>query len=165
MKIIDKKGRLFGAVSLIDILVIVVVIALAAGIYVRFFSIRTTAVAQESDKISYQLTIEAVRSFQVDGIKSGDKIFSMDGHDIGTIISVSAEEAMQWGPTHDGTAKKGPVQDYYDIMLEVEADGVVSEGKYYVSRTAVLGAGKQTEFSTKYSTFTATVTEIHEVQP
>lgn len=39
MKLIDNRGRLFGKISLIDLLVIFVVVAFAAGLFVRNFAL------------------------------------------------------------------------------------------------------------------------------
>jgi len=38
--IIDSKGKLFGKISIIDILILVVLIAGIAGVWVKFFQIR-----------------------------------------------------------------------------------------------------------------------------
>lgn len=161
MKIIDKRGRLFGLISIIDIVVIIVVAVLAAGIYIRFFSLQSTAVGQPTVPISYSIKIAAERSYKVDALKAGDTIFNETGNEaLGVIKSVTVTDAEQWGVTEDGTLKKGLIEGKYDIVLEIEADGVIADGRYYVSRTTELGTNRKAEFTTKYCTLTGVITSI-----
>lgn len=162
MKLLDKNGRLFGKISFIDIVVIIVVVLLAAGIYMRFFSLQTTAaVGQPSEPIGYTLKISAVRQYTVDAITVGDRIFDENGSEnLGTITAIEVKDAYQWGPTADGTAKYGAVEGKYDIFLTVDGDGVIADGRYYVGRVVQLGASQTDDFTTKYCTFTGKVLEI-----
>lgn len=160
-KIIDSRGRLFGFVSVIDIAVIIVVAILAVGIYIRFFSLEKTAVGQEPVPIHYKLLIEDVRDYTVTAIRVGDTLFNKTANEsIGTIKEISVSDAVVWSGTVDGTMKKGMIEGKYDITLSVEASGVVSEGRYYVSRTTEVGANQKDEYVTKYCSFTGTVVEI-----
>lgn len=160
-KIIDSRGRLFGFVSVIDIAVIIVVALLAAGIYIRFFSLEKTAVGLESVPIHYKLLIEDVRDYTVKAIQVGDTLFNKTANEpIGTIKEIKVADAEMWSGTVDGTMKKGKIEGKYDITLSIEASGVVSEGRYYVSRTAEVGANQKDEYVTKYCSFTGTVLEI-----
>ena len=162
MSVIDKNGRFFGKISFIDVIVIIVVILLAAGIYLRFFALDTTAsVGQPSSGIHYELKVSGVRSYTVDAIKVGDKIFSTDGSiEMGTISSVSASPAMRWGPTLDGKTAQGEVEGKYDVYLTVEAEGLVTGNRFYISRVAELESNFSQPCVTKYASFTGTVTEI-----
>ena len=45
MKIIDRNGRLFGAVSVIDVLVVAVVVVMAAALYFKSIQAHTGACA------------------------------------------------------------------------------------------------------------------------
>ncbi len=163
MKVIDKNGRFFGKISFIDIIVIIVVILLAAGIYLRFFALETTAsVGQPSSGISYELKVPGVRSFTVDAIKPGDKIFSTDGSiEMGTITGVRTEPATYWGFTLDGTAAKCQIEGKYDLFLTVDAEGLITNNRFYISRVAELESNFSQPFVTKYASSTGTVTEIN----
>ena len=47
MKIIDRNGRLFGAVSVIDVLVVAVVVVMAAALYFKSIQAHTGASVTE----------------------------------------------------------------------------------------------------------------------
>ena len=160
-KIIDRQGRLFGVISIIDILVIIVVALLATGIYIRYFSLSKTAIGQESAPITYKMIIDDVRDYTVNSLRVGDTLYNKTASEaIGTITDISVKEAAVWSGTVDGTQKKGIIEGKYDVTLTVEASGVVSEGRYYVSRTTELGANQKNEYVTKYCSITGTVIEI-----
>ena len=57
MKVMDHNGRLFGKISIIDVLVVLVVIALAGALYVKSSRPHTgTSVATQT--ITYQVLVE-----------------------------------------------------------------------------------------------------------
>ena len=58
--IIDKNGRLFGKISIVDIIVIVAAVLVFAGVYVRFSGNQGKAVVQ-NDTFYYTMEIENVR--------------------------------------------------------------------------------------------------------
>lgn len=84
MAILDEKGRLFGKVNLIDLLlVIVLVCGLAFGGYKilsRYF------ITVEYDDYKVVLKAEDVHPEMVDAIRIGDKLIERSGAVIGTVI-------------------------------------------------------------------------------
>ncbi|MBO5035328.1 MAG: DUF4330 domain-containing protein [Oscillospiraceae bacterium] len=158
MKLIDERGRLFGKVSLIDILVILFALVMALAVYLRFFANETTSIRSEGDTFSYTVKVEGVRHWTADGFHVGDKMWDSD-HDtyIGTITSVSSEPSTYETKLADGTYKVAPRDGRYDVYLTVEAEGLISNGRYYASRTYEVGANSGIYFYTKYCSVAATV--------
>ena len=61
MKLIDHNGRLFGKISVIDVLVLAVVVVLAAALY--FKSNQThTGTSVTNNEITYQVLASGVRN-------------------------------------------------------------------------------------------------------
>jgi len=162
VKIIDKNGRLFGKVSVIDVIVVIVVILLAAGVYLRYFALETTAsVGQPSEPIEFSLKVGGVRQYTVDVLAVGDEVFSGGNMEkLGTITDISVGPAMQWGSTVDGRTVHAEIEDKYDMIITIRGEGVISDGRFYVSRIQELGANQSASFFTKYSSFGGMVTEI-----
>lgn len=157
-KLIDEKGRLFGKVSLIDIFVLLFALVMAFAVYLRFFSNETTSLRADSDTFTYTVKVEGVRQWTVDGFHEGDKMWDSD-HDtyIGTITSVRSEPSTGEYTLVDGTSKIATRGDRYDVYLTVEAEGLISNGRYYASRTYEVGANSGIYFYTKYCSVAATV--------
>ena len=157
-KLVDEKGRLFGKVSLIDIFVILFALVLAVAVSLRFFTNETTSLRGENDTFTYTLRVNGVRSWTVDGFREGDELWDTD-HDtyLGTITKVESAPAVWEYDLMDGSFKEAPARDRYDVYLTVEADGLISNGRYYASRTFEMGANATLYFYTKYCSVAATI--------
>ncbi len=131
------------------------------AVYLRFFSNETTAVRGGGDTFTYTVKIDAVRQWTVDGFHEGDKLWDSDQDTyIGTIREVRVEPSTWEFTLVNGTTKVAPREDRYDVYLTVEAQGLISNGRYYASRTYELGANTAVYFYTKYCAVTATVWSI-----
>ena len=60
MKVIDNNGRLFGKISLIDVLAVLVVLALGAALYVKSNQPHTGA-SVPTQPITYQVRVDGAR--------------------------------------------------------------------------------------------------------
>ena len=157
-KIVDEKGRLFGKVSLIDIFVVLFALLMVLAVYLRFFSNETTSLRAGNDSFAYTVKVEGVRQWTVDGFHVGDKMWDTD-HDtyIGTITDIRYEPAVKEFEMADGTLKAGVREGRFDVYISVEAEGLISNGRYYASRTYEVGANSGIYFYTKYCSVAATV--------
>lgn len=77
MKVIDRNGRLFGKISIIDVLVIAVVLVMGAAL--SFKSNQThTGGNVSTAPISYQILVRGTYPFVGDAIQLGDDLFDPD---------------------------------------------------------------------------------------
>jgi hypothetical protein len=162
-KIIDEHGRVFGKVSVIDFLVILIVLVLGAALYVKYNVLEVTSVASKMDSFTYTVTIYGARDYSVNAFKPGDVLYDKNGsggNTIGTISDVKSSEAKKASELVDGTLVMGNVEGRYDITLTVQASGSVSGGRYLVNKTYEVNANSQRSFYTKYCSFDGTITEI-----
>lgn len=141
MKIIDKKGRLFGVINLIDLLFILLVVgAVVFGVK----RVGGTRVANEPAQPGHMtLMVRNVRKVTVDNIKPGDKLYHYDkGVYLGEITDVRVE------PLKDTTEYQGQfilaeVPDKYEVYIDVKAE--VSEN----DQTYTIG-GEQIKIGNEY---------------
>ena len=77
MKVIDHNGRLFGKISVIDVLVILVVIALAGALYVKNSRPHTSA-SVTTQTITYQVLVEGAQNYLKENIHVGDKVYDLN---------------------------------------------------------------------------------------
>ncbi|NLA86420.1 MAG: DUF4330 domain-containing protein [Clostridiales bacterium] len=162
-KIIDEHGRVFGKVSIIDFIVILIVLALGAALYFKYNVLEVTSTAEKSDKITYEITIFGARVHTANGIKINDAIYDKNGsggHSVGTVAGIAMADAKKTSALADGTTVNGNYEGRYDITLTIEAGGTVSDGRYLVNRTYEINTNSVRTYYTKYSTFEATITEI-----
>jgi len=86
-KLIDGRGRLGGKVSVIDLGIVLLVVMMLIGAYVKFMVLPQTDVTVESVSVRYTLEITNVREWTRNNIREGDAVFSAGVH-VGTVVKV-----------------------------------------------------------------------------
>ena len=61
---------------------------------------------------------------------------------------------------NDGTVEVIPAEDCVNLLLTVQGEGIVSDGRVLLNRIYDLGVNSARNFYTKYAQFTGTVTDI-----
>ena len=77
MKILDRDGRLFGKISIIDVIVILVVAVLALAIYVKT-QMPQTGTSVTTTKVVYQMKLNNQPEYMLSAIEIGDELFDKE---------------------------------------------------------------------------------------
>ncbi|MDD7352213.1 DUF4330 domain-containing protein [Peptoniphilus sp. AGMB00490] len=131
MKIIDKKGRLFGLINIVDLLVIILILALVA-VGVKRFGTKAAVGEASTKKGVITAEVKDVRDVTANNIKVGDKIFDYDkGTYLGKIVAAEVE------PYKDKTEYQGKfynseVPGKYRVIMTIDADVKETEDFYQV---------------------------------
>ena len=167
MKIIDRNGRLFGAVSVIDVLVVAVVVVMAAALYFKSIQDHTGASVTERD-ITFQVRAMGVDDYVAEAILVGDGLYdqnySSGGRAIGEITQIQVERTPGFKLADeeltDGTAGLLEAENTVDLLITVKGRGLVTDGRYSVNRVYDLGINSSRNYWTKRAEFKGTVCEI-----
>ena len=144
----------------IDALVIVVAVLLAVGTYIKFFVNDTTSVTQETVEFSYQLKIAGIRQCSVDSLQVGDTVYDNEGKGaVGVIRDISVTPAKSTYTKSDGTFAEAEVEDKFDVVLTVSAEGIAS-GNYYKVGTYNIQLNRSSTYFTKYSVWSAKIISL-----
>jgi len=163
MKLIDKKGRVFGRISFIDLTVIAVIIVLAIGAVYKFKFMDKTSNTVAMQDVTYTVRIDQVRDYIYDNIEIGDQIFDKaSGNAIGTISGIQKEQATDIIMLSDGTAVRGPVENRINIILTIDAKAVKNDSGIFVNRSYELLRGSKRLFITKYFECEGSISSIEE---
>lgn len=138
---IDEKGRLFGKVSIIDILVVVLIVLGAFGIGFAYKQIKANDILTENKSLFGQQTdldtlvvtmrLEEVREVTVSALKIGDEVFAADtGKYLGEISEVKTEPATRIGADINGNAFEAELPERVDAILTVEVPGKLTDSGY-----------------------------------
>ena len=166
MKIIDRNGRLFGKISVIDLLVVAVVVVLAAALYFKNTQAHTgTTVTEEN--ITFQIRARGVYDYVADAIQVGDGLYDKDyasgGKAIGRITDIQVERdpgkklALE---VNDGTAGLIEADETVDLLITLEGRGLVDGKRYSINRVYALGVNSSRTYYTKQAQFIGTVAAI-----
>ncbi len=158
---INKEGKLFGKISIIDILVVIIIIAVAAGIYLRFFKPVETIQVQ-TEKFSYTVCVEKVRNFSVDALRNMGGVYDTETKEyLGEITEIiSVEPTKDTGVTSRGNTVAIEYPERYDVTLKIETDGSVGANGYYTSTSRLISVGGELELTTKYIETTGAVISV-----
>lgn len=165
MKIIDSNGRLFGKISVIDVVVVAVVAVMAVALYLKTNTLTHTSTATPDATITYQVTARALPSFVEGQVQVGDKFFDEDRTSSGCLGTITAVEVLPGDNLTvfaDGTAGVAPVENSINLLLTIEGSGLAENGNYALNRVYDLGVNSARNFCTQYVRLTGTVTAILE---
>lgn len=145
----------------IDALIIAVVVVLLAGTYVKFFVKDTTSVTAQVEEFTYQLRIEGLRQCSVDSLQVGDKLYDNEGKGyVGEIASIEIFPATTTYIDPDGIISEIPIEDKFDVLLTVAAEGTVRNGVYSMG-TYDIQVSRYSTYFTKYSIWSAAVVAVN----
>ena len=94
---IDEKGRLFGKINVVDLLVVLVIVIAAAVLGVKFLGPDSTvSVSHKTTHVTYQVLVESVRPEVYENVKSfvdaGDATLMASGEMLdGQVVAVEAQ--------------------------------------------------------------------------
>lgn len=166
MKIIDRNGRLFGKISVIDVLVILVVAVLAAALYFKSNQAHTGTTVTEQP-IVFEIRARGVDRYVYEALREGDGLYDLDyssgGKAIGRIALIEVENdpgSKLADNLYDGAAALVEAEDTVDLMITVEGSGLVDGRSYTINRVYSLGVNSSRTYYTKQAQFTGTVVSI-----
>lgn len=146
-----KNGKLFGVINPLDLLVILLIVALAAGAYYKFKVSDKTSTNVAMTPVTYTVEIKKVRNYVFENVKEGDLLYDKtSGNCIGTITKIDGGPAKEPVNMTDGTMVMAEVENRYDVLLTVEAEAVVNDSGHFVNKTYELVCNSLKKFTTKY---------------
>ncbi len=163
--IMNSKGKLFGKISIVDILVVAVIVIVAAGIAFRFSGNKGKAVVT-GNTFTYTVEVNNVRQATYDAVEKsvGGHFFSCEktGDDMGVLESFDAEPGTLMVEKADGTAVLAEVPGNYNLKLHFKIDGKINDNGYYTSLMRGVNVGAGYTIKSKYSTVFGTVIQLSE---
>lgn len=169
-KLIDERGRLFGRLNVLDALVLLAVVLLAAGLVLR--AQRLAALQTEDDKlappeeavpVTYEVTVYNASIGHVEDIRVGDTLYNRDtsGINVGTIVDMKVTECSLPVQLVDGSYVMGTARDRYRIVLTVESEvRPTRSGRMFINWNSELAAGMTYNYCTKYCLVVGVVTAM-----
>ena len=165
MKIIDQNGRLFGKISVIDVLVIFVVLVMAAALYFKGHQTHTGVTVVERP-ITFQVRVRCINDYTANAIQVKDNVYDQDyssGGPLGEITDVQVERAPGRRLTDnlgDGTSRMVESEGTVDLLVTIRGSGLITGKSYSLNRVYDLGINSSRNYYTKRVNFTGTVASI-----
>lgn len=147
--IIDDKGKLFGKISIVDILIVCVILAGIAGVYYKFGRSKTISPFVKPDRIEMTFFSEDLPAYVGASIKPGDTVKDrITGSSLGKVKEAVSGPNIFYAPNSQGQMIKSSKDGYISLKLVVEGNGVYSDNgvtfsnmDYYVNKWFEIRAG------------------------
>ncbi len=163
MKIINEKGKLFGIINIIDLALLLIIAALAAG---ALLYLRREGPVETLPTKDFYVTVKCEDYTQevADGIKVGDKLYYGNAYTNLEITDVTVEPAKVDVFLPDGTVTVAPHPELKDIIVTVKIHDDPIDPKdpmiYFGSLHATVG--KQVLLKTTTVEIPGTITKVWE---
>ncbi len=174
MMLFDKKGKLFGKISIVDILVIFVCIAMICGAFITYQKLANKTVLTENkgliktpvaDVLEVTMRVKEVRQMTVDAIRVEDEVFFDDtGKYFGTITEVTAEPAYRLIYDNQGIPVNAEVPQRFDVVMKLRVPGSRFEHGYYTQDNIRLVFDSDILIKTASVSTTPTIENIQVIQ-
>jgi hypothetical protein len=161
--ILDKKGKLFGKVSIVDMVIILAVAALLAGYLLRSVSDETQRIVNSDTTFYVTFVVEKIRDYAIDAVSEGDVYYQQNvGAALGTVTAVRVEPTGDIVKRNDGTAVYMTMEDKYNLYITLECKGNITESGYYINGNNHVAAGGDIKIKSNMLSCSAKVYEISE---
>lgn len=146
--IIDEKGKLFGKINIIDLVILLVVVVAVAVLGIKFASPKMASSTTKTHVAMYYA--EEVPEYVADDVKVGDKLMDEARNvELGTVTDVKIDESVYYSNNSSGVVVKSSKEGYKSVLItsEVEATPfehgmIVNSSRYYIGHTFTLLSGK-----------------------
>ena len=155
----EKKLRL----NWVDGLIVLVVIGLVAGTWLKFHTFDTTGGSRNQTAITYKVFLGGVRQYTVDALEAGDILYDSEtDREVGVIKEIDIQPATSIIQDTEGVLHEAESENRFDLYLTVEGQGVVSKGTYTINRVFTVNIGAYRQFYTKYTAWLGRIWDILE---
>ncbi len=142
---IDKKGKLFGKINIIDLLILLVLVVAIAVLGVKFLG----KGGKDTQTLEMKFHIEEIDTWVTEKVQEGDALY--DGtyeQSLGVVTKVDPGEAKTWGLASDGQYVLTSREGFNSLTITGEVKGTktavgaeVNGQLYGVGHSMVLYAG------------------------
>lgn len=144
-RFLDERGRFFGKVNVIDLLVLLVIIAV-----VVFAVVRMTGGSSETVPVRVTYTVEAVRQASVDALQAKGEVTDDGGTVLGKVEEVVVTPTLEEFLTPDGELRAFESPVFSDVSIVVLGEGRVSGSTVRIGSVPMRVGKKVTLVGTGY---------------
>lgn len=146
---IDKNGKVFGKINIVDLIVVLVIIAAVAMFAVSKLNNHNDAVVDDGKQIYMSFYSEEVADFVADKIEIGAKVYDDDGEQVlGEVVKVDFEPSVIYTANSEGKSVMSTKEKYKAVTITAKVDGtlsdyglVLNDVKYGVGHSITIRAG------------------------
>jgi len=160
--IINTNGKIFGKISIVDVLIIVIVLLSIVGIGYKFIQSKTATFFNKADNLSIVLYVEEVPEYAAKSVKLNDLVSDFEtGSAFGNVTKIDIGPSVNYTADDKGEIKKSSKQGYSSAYITTHGlgfykDGVTESGisidgiDYFIGRSITFSAGNSIMYGRVY---------------
>ncbi len=139
--LIDKKGRIFGKISIVDIIIVLLLIVIVV-FGIRFF--KTNDKSASATKIQYTVQINKVKEDVYNAIQDNTAVYdSVKNTPLGTVVSHSKKPyEITSVDSINGKYIKNTLPGLYNVLITIEADSYITDSSIKVGKNIIRVNGR-----------------------
>ena len=174
--IIDNKGKLFGKINIVDLVVVLVFVVAIVGVVLTKTKLDNSDIMSndsnmliqsnaEMDTLEIKLKVKEVRDVTRDAVIVGDDVYLMTNDRLlGSVVRVESEPAIREVIGNHGVVYRAQVPERYDVTIVVETKGKKKEEGYYTGNNIQLLYGREMGIETSTIQTIPTVAGIETIE-
>jgi len=143
---IDSQGKIRGKVSIVDILIVVLILALAAGFIYRRASEPIAGILRTDETALVTFEVNRIRNIIAhDTIAEGDLFFRQHAthQALGRVVAIEHMPAMEIIRRADGTSLLATMEERYSLRITIEATGTIRGTGFFANGNDHLAPGAE----------------------
>lgn len=140
--LIDNKGKLFGKINVLDLVVVLAILAVIVGVAYKFTKSNTPSVFRQNDKVEVTFYVDEIPDFAAEAVKVGVPVTDRTtGSRFGVVKSVDTQAAVTYAPSSTGAIVKSSKETFRSQKVVVEGEGLYSDNgvsynsiDYYINK-------------------------------
>lgn len=159
MNIIDKRGKIFGLINVVDFLILAIAIIFIAGGISKFGKLSRIS-TEGSQEIQVSIKVEGVSDGLVEAIQKDDLLKdSVRGTNFGKVLDKTASTHKEMVIGKDGKVEFMEIPDLYDVDINISSVGSFTEEGVLISNNSVY-IGTEIRLKSSLYVFDSIVTNI-----
>lgn len=161
MAIIDKKGKIFGLINIVDLLLVAIIIVLIVGGTLKFGKLNKIS-EEGTQEIKLSIMVEGVSEGLASAIENDDLLRdSVRGSDFGRVQGkvITPHKEMVIGK--DGKVEFLEIPDSYDVVIDIIARGTFTDNGVLLSSNSVF-IGSEIRLKSSLYVFDSKIINISE---
>ena len=151
MKLVNERGKLFGIINLVELVLLLVIILGVAAVGYKMLNKPIQEIVNEQSEVTVSLRVRGAMPYlaaeMLDEIKAGDRLVSGTGFDNAEVVSIQAVPYVYSDFSSDGVGVEITDPIKQDILITVKTTGVESAAIFKIG-TQEVRTGRGFNFKT-----------------
>lgn len=141
--IVDEKGRLFGKINLLDILIVVIIIGVIVAVAYKLNNSKVITPFTQKDNVTTVFVVDEVLDEVAKTLNVGESVKDrVTGAPFGVVKALEVNPSISYASNYEGKIIKSTREGYKSVVITVEGPGVYSNSgvtfgnnDYYINKS------------------------------